>query len=92
MKEIRDFFKMFGARSAIEILEFLGDHGEAHHKEMLEFVQLTTLNKRLRNLLRYGLVQHHLERSERKTEWYEITEKGRKVLYHVKELVQLMEK
>ena len=54
MKEIQDFFKMFGARSAIEILEFLGDHGEAHHKEMLEFVYINTLNKRLRKYVASG--------------------------------------
>ncbi len=91
MKESEDFFKMLGARSTIEILEFLGDHGEAKHKEMQEIANINTLNTRLRELLRYGLVQHHLERFERKTEWYEITEKGRRVLYHVKELVLLMQ-
>lgn len=87
-KESENFLRMISAKSAIEILEFLSDHSETQYKEMQEFVNTHTLNLRLSELLNYSLIQHYLQRSER-IEWYEITEKGRKILHYLRELVAL---
>jgi DNA-binding HxlR family transcriptional regulator len=48
-----------------------------------------TLNARLRELLHYELIEYHLERKDTRTEWYTITERGEKVLQHIKKLQKL---
>lgn len=68
--------KVFGAKGTKLVLESLNQHGKGQYKEMGEFMNLGTLNYRLNELLDLGLVSHHLERKPKKTEWYEITEKG----------------
>ena len=65
------------------------DDGKANYQQLCQFINTHTLNTRLRELLIYGLIQHHMQRLERREEWYEITEKGRKALYHLKELAAL---
>jgi len=42
----------------------------------VEFMNTHTLNVRLRELLRYALVKHHIIREERRAKWYAMTEKG----------------
>jgi len=88
-KEDVKVLNVFGKKGTMQILEFL-DHGKVSYLQLQQFINTHTLNTRLRELLNYGLVQHHLERFEKRTEWYEITEKGRKVLYSLKELAALI--
>ncbi len=45
-----------------------------------QYANVPTLNTRLKQLLEFNLITHHLEKKELRKEWYEITEKGRKVL------------
>ncbi len=54
--------------------------------QMRQFADTHTLNTRTRELLKYGLVEHHLEREITRKEWYEITEKGRKILQYAQKL------
>ncbi|KYK37789.1 MAG: winged helix-turn-helix transcriptional regulator [Theionarchaea archaeon] len=84
------FLKMLGATGTRQILEFLGEQDTARYTQMEEFLNTHTLNKRLRQLLVFGLVRHHLERAETRKEWYELTEKGREVLQHLQALVELI--
>ena len=84
------FLKLLGAKSTKQILEFLNQHGTAQYNQLMEFVNAPTLNARLRELLVFGLVSHHFERVEKKREWYEITEKGKKVLQHLRAMVELV--
>lgn len=88
-KEDVKVLNVFGKKGTMQILEFL-DHGKVSYLQLQQLINTHTLNTRLRELLNYGLVQHHLERFEKRTEWYEITEKGRKVLYSLKELAALI--
>ena len=74
-----DALKVFGAKGTKPVLEFLNQHGKGQYKEMGEFMNLGTLNFRLNELLDLGLVSHHLERKPKKTEWHEITEKGKMI-------------
>ncbi|MBU7010292.1 MAG: winged helix-turn-helix transcriptional regulator [Theionarchaea archaeon] len=91
-KEKEDkFLKLLGAAGTREILEFLGERSTVQYGEMTGFVSTPTLNLRLRDLLQLGLISHHMKREETRKEWYEITEKGEKVLQHLKVLMQLTE-
>ncbi len=85
----RDFLKLLGAKGTREILEFMNQHGTVHYRQMMGFVNTPTLNQRLRELLIFGLISHHCERIERRREWYEITEKGKHVLEHVRALIMI---
>ena len=84
-----EVLKVFGAKSTKMVLEFLNQHGKGQYKEMGGFMNLGTLNIRLNELLDLGLVSHHLERKPKKTEWYEITEKGKQALKYLRALVEL---
>lgn len=83
-------FGLFGAKGTIEILEFLNEHGMTHYKDMMKYFNTYTLNGRLRELLNFGLVEHHFERTETRTEWYELTDKGRKVLNPLREIREFL--
>ncbi len=89
-KKEKVFLKLLGATGTKQILEFLDEHETARYSQMEKFMNTHTLNARLRGLLAFGLVRHHLERVERRKEWYEITEMGRIVLQHMRDLVELI--
>ncbi len=92
MEEKREetFLKLLGAKGTKQILEFIGQHDTAQYRQLMGFVNTPTLNARLRDLLIFGLICHHLERIETRREWYELTEKGKKVLQHLQEMVKLI--
>jgi len=85
-----DLLKMLGARGTKQILEFLNQNGLCHYKQLEEFMNTHTLNIRLREMLTFGLVQFYFDRVETKERGYEITEKGEKILQHLRDLVALM--
>ena len=85
-----DLLKMLGARGTKQILEFLNQHGLCQYKQLEEFMNTHTLNIRLREMLTFQLVQFSFDRIEIKEKGYEITEKGEKILQHLRELVALM--
>ena len=89
-KDERKFLKMVGAEDTEEILKFLSENKTAHHNDMLIFSNTNTLNRRLRELLTFGLVKHHFKRGRVREEWYEITDKGIKVLQHISDLIEIM--
>jgi predicted transcriptional regulator len=45
----------------------------------------------LRELLIFGLLEHHIKKEEKRTEWYTITERGKKVAELLKEIVAFMD-
>ena len=49
------------------------------------------MNVRLRQLLKFKLIQHCMVRKRLKKEWYELTERGRMVLQFMEEQVNLIE-
>ncbi len=86
----KKFLKMLGATGTRQILEFLGEKDTARYTQMEKFLNTHTLNERLRQLLVFGLIRHHLEKAETRKEWYELTEKGRKALQYLQALLELI--
>ncbi len=83
--------KILWLRGTSEILQYLADHGKSQYSELKPFASTYTLNTRLGQLLEYGILEHHFEKTKRTKEWYEITEKGRKVLESMKVLKNAVE-
>ena len=89
--ESRKFLKMIGSAKAMEILEYLREHGTAQHRDFNAFTNTHTLHTRLNQLLKYGLIEHHYERHDVRKEWYTLTEKGDEVLQYVEDVVKVLE-
>jgi len=85
--QIKDeILEILGKKGTIGILEFLSQHDKGQYSQMRQFGDTHILNDRTRELLKYGLIKHHLEREIKRKEWYEITEKGRKILQYAQKL------
>ena len=52
-----------------QILEFISEHGTAQYKDFQPFMNAHTLNRRLRELLIFGLLEHHIEKEEKRMEF-----------------------
>ena len=85
------FLRVLGMRGTRDILRYLDEHGTACYKNFANFLNTLTLNRRLRQLLEYGLIEHHLVRKVKRREWYTITEKGKKILKHMNEMIKIAE-
>lgn len=91
MERKEDPLRLLTSKPTREILEFLDQHSYSQYKDLRAFVAIHTLNSKLRNLLSYELIEHHLERLDIRREWYELTDRGRKVLQFLKELAEIVE-
>ncbi|MGD2249663.1 MAG: winged helix-turn-helix transcriptional regulator [Candidatus Methanofastidiosia archaeon] len=91
MEEQEQFIKTLGAKATMSILRFLNQEDKAQYKQFQEFVNTHTLNTRLRQLMEYELIQHHMVREDIRKEWYEPTERGRKVLQLLNELADMVD-
>jgi predicted transcriptional regulator len=85
----KDFFTVLGRKATKEILEILDDQGTASYKDFHQVASLFTVNSILRSLTDLELIQLHRIEHEKK-EWYESTEKGKKVLQYLRELEELI--
>ena len=83
--------KVIGSKGTKEILEFLDENGEGQYKHFCQFLDTHVVNKRLRQFLKLGLVEHHLTKLEKKREWYTITDKGRKVVHLLREMERIFQ-
>lgn len=83
------FFKVLVLKGTRDILKFLDEHGTAQYKQLESFASTYTLSTRLRDLLSFELIEHHFIKDEVRREWYEPTEKGRRVLRILEELEKL---
>ena len=90
-KKEEDFLKMLGLKATKRILEYLEENGTAQYKQLQQFVNTHTLNTRMKELLDFGLVQHHLVREDVRREWYESTEKGKRVLHYLREIIRVID-
>ncbi len=90
MERMKEVTRLIGLTSTIDVLEFLSQRDEGTYSQLQEFVNTHTLNVRLKGLIEYGFVEHHLEKTEIRREWYTITKKGRKVLELCRELGSLV--
>ena len=62
-KEEEAFLKMIGLKGTVPVLKFLNEK-EAQYKDLMQLADVDSLNTRLQQLLRFGLIEHHLERIE----------------------------
>ena len=85
------FFKMLGSKAAVRILQYLGTEKRVKYRDLQQFVNTHTLNVRIKDLLNHGLIEHHLTREETRREWYELTEKGKKVIELLNKLIETVE-
>ena len=90
-ERMKKFLKVLGAKGAFDVLVYLDEHGKAQYRDLMEFVNTPTLNTRLRQLLTFDIISHHLERAETRKEWYELTEKGKEVVNHLKAVMEMVD-
>jgi len=55
------------------VLDFTGKQGTRQYTELERFISYQPLNLPLKELLDHRLIEHYLERIEKKREWYELT-------------------
>jgi DNA-binding HxlR family transcriptional regulator len=85
---INVFFRMMGLKGAAEILVTLDTMGKGRYKDMQKSLNTYTLNERIRDLLSYGLIEHHLVRENVRKEWYQLTEAGKRVVEHMYGMIE----
>lgn len=92
MNETREMelLALLGSKGTKEILQYLRKHGEVQYKDFDLSISIPTLGKHLAKLLKFNLVEHNITRDTKRREWYEITEKGRKILEHLEDMVKLI--
>jgi DNA-binding PadR family transcriptional regulator len=74
------FLKLLGAKHTKSMLTIISEHGKTRHMVLMEFFNPTIINITLRRLIIFGLIKYTMEKIEKRREWYEITDKGKKVL------------
>lgn len=89
-KEV-ELFTLLGSKGTKKILQYLCEHGKAQYTDLDLDISLPTLNLRLPLLLKFNLIEHHMARETKRREWYEITEKGKKIFEHLREMIELVE-
>jgi predicted transcriptional regulator len=85
---MKKFIQVVGLTGTIEILKYLKEHEIVTYTELIQFASVSTLNKRLNQLVNFRLIEHHFEKKNRK-EWYTITEKGIEALNLIEKLILL---
>jgi len=88
-----DLFYILGLKGTIQILKYLREHKKAQYKDLRSVgLSIHLLNDRLRQLLKLNLISHHLvlKRRQKRKEWYELTEKGKKILKLILELEKIV--
>jgi DNA-binding HxlR family transcriptional regulator len=89
-ESMKEFLKMIGAKGTKEILVFLDENGKGQYMQFRQYMSSHMLNVRLKQLLEFGLIKHHVTKLERKMEWYTITEKGKKIVHYLKEMEEII--
>jgi len=89
-ERMKKFLKVLGAKGVFDVLVYLDVHKTAQYRDLMKFVNTPTLNTRLRQLLTFKIISHHLERAETRKEWYELTEKGKEVVKHLKAVMEMV--
>ncbi len=90
--ETRRLFLILGFKCAIDIFTYLSTHEMGRHTELRQFGSVQCINMRLKELLNYNLIDHHLNRNPKRTEYYTITKKGKEALRYINSLINLHQK
>lgn len=89
-KREEDFLKVISLKGTRDILKYLDEHKIAQHQQLDSFINTCTLNTRLNQLLKFSLIQHHLDKKDARKEWYSLTEKGKKILKHLEDMITIV--
>jgi len=82
-----NILKILSQKGVLEILENLDREKSLKYKELEEFVgNPSTTSRRLNSLEKKGLVERHVSSEKYRPVYYSLTDKGRKLLFLVKEM------
>jgi DNA-binding PadR family transcriptional regulator len=85
-----ELLQLLGSKGTRGILQELSTRGKVKCTDFHVDISIPTLYTKLTKLLEFSLIEHHLEKEPTRQEWYEITEKGRKILRYLEDLVELI--
>lgn len=91
MAQKRRLRTIAGKVATREIMEVAVDRGRVQYKDLVGLASISSLNQRLRELEKCGLIQHHMVREEKREEWYTPTEAGKKFKEMLQEMDELDE-
>ncbi len=83
------FYRILGSTATPEILKSI-EKGKGQYKHF-HFASDSTINKRLKELLYLGIIEHHVERRRKRREEYVLTEKGKRILRAIRTLEKAFE-
>ena len=66
----------------------MNEHETTQHADLNAFINAVTLNMKLHELLTFDLIEHHLDKSDMRKEWYTITEKGIQILQCLEDMIK----
>jgi len=84
------FFRILGLTSTIDLLKSIQE-GKNQYRDFLTSMSMGTINRRLRELIKLGIIEHYFERKSKRKEWYTLTEKGKRILEAVIRLKKIFE-
>jgi len=86
----KDFFIVLGRSSTKKILEFLDSHKNVQLDDLTQFATSFTLKKLVQELMKFNLIKCYVQMDNEKKVWYELTEKGEKILQALRELERIL--
>ena len=88
MDKEEEFLKLISLKGTIDILRYLNEHGTGQYKDLIELVNEVTLYNRVKQLLEFDLIIHHLNKKDIRKEWYVLSKKGRKILQVLEDIIR----
>jgi DNA-binding HxlR family transcriptional regulator len=89
--ELEEFYKILGLKGTVRILKYLSENRKTKYLDLSSLISYVSLNKRLMQLEKLNLIENHFDRGkEKREEWYEITEKGKKLVTIFEQLEQII--
>ena len=90
--KIEEFYKILGLRGTVKILKYLNEQGKARYIDLSFIISYASLNTRLTQLETLNIIEHHFNRGkEKREEWYELTEKGKKLILIFNQLEEIID-
>lgn len=83
--EMSEFFRILGLVSTVEMLEKI-EEGKNQYKYFLSLASVSTLSKRTKQLTDLRIIEHHIAKEGKRTEWYTLTERGKRVVRALRSL------
>lgn len=89
--KIEEFYEILGLKGTVNILKYINEHGKARYIDLSSIISYASLNTRLTQLETLNLIEHHFDRGkEKREEWYELTEKGKKIILIFNQLEEII--